>query len=440
MANILHFLKQALPADLKFNTKPDYYLITAILLVASIPLGYAVSNAALGLFVAATLFGFRKQNFRVSTVLLLPVLLFALMCLSTLWSINLPQTVKALSKNLPMLLIPLCFMVRPVTRSQVNTLLKYYSMAMVAYALWYLVRAIVRYWLSGNSSVFFYHELTTNDVNAIHVSLYMGLAFFYYINRSGKKIMHYLAIAIFAVMILLLSSKSLIITTFAMVGVYFLFFSEYKAKLKITFIASIIGMTVAVIVFVPKIRERFVIETSTFFTKNTVNHSIGNDQAKVYNISVDEALNQQSFNYNDYFPGIALRVFLTRIFTEMAAEDDIWITGYGLNAAQDKIREKVESYNLYPGYGEFNFHNQYIQNFAELGVFGLLIFLAIIVINAKNSFSRKDFVHISLAFLLITLFLTESLLSRQRGILFFMVFYCVFNAVKAREYQEIKEV
>lgn len=437
MANILHFLRKALPTDLKCGTKPDYYLITAILLVASIPLGYAVSNAALGLFVATAIFSFKKQNFKVSFVLLLPVLLFALMCLSTLWTVNLPQSTKALSKNLPVILIPLCFMVKPVVRTQVKTLLKYYSAAMVLYAVWYLLRAFVRYMLSGNSNVFFYHELTTSDVNAIHVSLYMGLAFFYYIAHPVKGKLQYVLLALFSILILLLSSKSLIVTIFAMVAAYFLFFSGYRAKLKLLVVTVLIVVTASVVLLVPKIRERFLIETSTAFTKNTVNHTIGD---YVYNVSINEAINDSRFGPNDYFPGVALRVFLTRIFFEMADRDDAWVTGYGVNAVQEKIREKVTGYNAYPGYGDFNFHNQYIQSFAELGVFGLLILLAIIVINAKNAFSRKDFVHISLAFLLITLFLTESLLSRQRGILFFMVFYCAFNVVKPREYQEIKEV
>ena len=69
------------------------------------------------------------------------------------------------------------------------------------------------------------------------------------------------------------------------------------------------------------------------------------------------------------------------------------------------------------------FHNQYVQNFAELGVIGFLLLLVILFINTKNAFATKDFIHIAFAILMISLFLTESFLWRQRGVLFFMLFY-----------------
>lgn len=441
MANISHSLKKALQADFSTGSKPDYYLIAALLLVISIPLGYAVSNIALGIFVAASLIQFNKKNINSGIALLLPTVLFSIMLLSLTWSLNFQQSFKAISKNLPFLLIPLCFIMKPFSSRQVKTLLKYYSGAMVMYALSYIIRAIIRYLLSGNADVFFYHELTTKDVNAIHVSLYMGVALFYFITASTAKLkIRYIAIFILSATILLLSSKSLIITTFVLVGVYFLFYSDYKANVKITVMAALFFGIVLSLIMLPKIRERFTIETATMFTDNTINRSIGSKNAKVYNVTLHEALGQQKFRHNDYFPGVALRAFQARIFFEMMREDNAWFTGYGVNASQDKIREKASKYNLYPAYGEFNFHNQYIQNFAELGITGLLILLAMLGLNLKKALQNKDFVHISLAILLITLFLTESLLSRQRGIIFFIMFYCLLNTYHGNWRTELKEI
>jgi len=441
MANISHSLKKALQADFSAGSKPDYYLIAALLLVISIPLGYAVSNIALGIFVAASLIQFNKKNINYGIALLLPTLLFSIMLLSLTWSLNFQQSFKAVSKNLPFLLIPLCFIIKPFSSKQVKTLLKYYSGAMVIYALSYMIRAIIRYLLSGNTDVFFYHELTTKDVNAIHVSLYMGIALFYYISRLGiKSKLRYTSIFILSILILLLSSKSIIISILALVGVYFFFFSHYRARIKMAGIATVIFSILMAIILLPKIRERFAIEIGTMFTENTVNKSIGNESARVYNVSLHEALYSQQFNPNDYFPGTAFRIYQARIFFEIMSEDNVWLTGYGLNASQDKIRAKAIQYKLYPGYGEFNFHNQYIQNFAELGIGGLIILLIMLAINVKNAVRHKDFVHISLAILLITLFLTESLLSRQRGILFFMAFYCMLNAATDGKHRDIKEI
>ena len=61
------------------------------------------------------------------------------------------------------------------------------------------------------------------------------------------------------------------------------------------------------------------------------------------------------------------------------------------------------------------------QNIGELGF--------ILSLNIKNAIKSKDFVHIAFAILMISLFLTESFLWRQRGVLFFMIFYCLFNTM-----------
>jgi len=163
-------------------------------------------------------------------------------------------------------------------------------------------------------------------------------------------------------------------------------------------------------------------------TENTVNQDIGTATEKVYNVSVKKAWTQDQFRKNDFFPGTAFRVYQIRIFKEMLQEDAIFLTGYGLNAADFKIAEKGKQHNLYEDYWLKNFHNEYIQIFAELGIFGLLLLIAMLFVNIKNALKTKDFIHISFAVLMISLFLTESFLCRQRGIVFFAIMYCLLNA------------
>jgi O-antigen ligase len=107
--------------------------------------------------------------------------------------------------------------------------------------------------------------------------------------------------------------------------------------------------------------------------------------------------------------------------------------GFGLNASLVKIEEKGKKYDVFlgdektEGYQMKNFHNQYIQNFAELGVIGFVLLILILGLNLKNALKSKDFIHIAFAILMISLFLTESFLWRQRGVVFFALFYCLFN-------------
>jgi hypothetical protein len=153
----------------------------------------------------------------------------------------------------------------------------------------------------------------------------------------------------------------------------------------------------------------------------------------VKNISIMEAWNSKTFSPNDFFPGTAFRVYQARLFFEFLKEEPIFWTGFGLNASYQKLEEKGIKYNIFlgddknEGYQKKNFHNQYIQVFAELGVIGFVLFLLILIINTKNAFQSKDFMHIAFAILMISLFLTESFLWRQRGVVFFTLFYCLFN-------------
>ena len=101
------------------------------------------------------------------------------MVLSFFWSVDRSLTLPALSKELPLFLIPLGFLFwKENTFQKTNILLKYYSYTMVLYVVFYLLKATIRFIATGSTDVFFYHELVTKDVNAIHVSVYVSVSFF----------------------------------------------------------------------------------------------------------------------------------------------------------------------------------------------------------------------------------------------------------------------
>ena len=186
--------------------------------------------------------------------------------------------------------------------------------------------------------------------------------------------------------------------------------------------------------FVGKIKERFKEEYETIMTDSSVNDVITKENQPVYNVSIKQAWTNEKFSPNDYFPGTAFRVYQFRVFTEMLQENPIFWNGFGLDASYSKIQEKGIHYNLFlgddnqEGYQTKNFHNQYVQVFAELGIFGLIILLAMITISLRTAIKSKNFISVAFAVLLLSLFLTESFLWRQRGITFFILMYCLINS------------
>jgi len=434
MENIFNFLNNVW-LDLKAENKSNFSFVPFLLLVCSIPLPFGIVNAFFGLFMLSVLIKATKNQFKIQLCLVFPILLFLLFSLSILWSIDVSKSIKALPKTAGLFLIPLAFMImKPFSKEQVLKIIKYYSFSMVLYVFFYLIKATFRYLSSGNQDVFFYHELVTEPVNAIHVSVYVAIAFFYFFNIIRKT-----SVAIFCAFLLfgfllLLSSKNIIATFLVLAFLNYLFLLKKHVNRKTELLLVSIAFVVSFLFF-GNIKERFNEEFQSNFNQNVEGSTFNRNMQGVNVISIKEAWNNEKFTPNDYFPGTAFRVLQIRFFYELLTEDSILFKGYGLNAAQKKIEEKAIDYNLFQGYENEagyqskNFHNQYVQIFAEVGVFGLLFIVTMLFFNIKKTIQTKDFIHFAFAVLMISLFLTESFLSRQRGVLFFTLFFCVFNSL-----------
>ena len=432
MENIFNFSKNVFQ-NLKqeYNNHPS--LLFVLLALLCIPLGYAFNSLSLALLIIITLINFKKADFGFKNYLIFPIVLYLLMLLSLTWSIDTDRTIAAISKELPLLLFPICFLLfRTFSDDEKQKIIKGFSYGMVAFAVYYLINASIRFLSSQDTSVFFYHELVTKDVNAIHVSVYMSVSFFYFLVKPIKTNWDKLALAILFLMVFLLSSKNIVVVFIGLLGYYYLFFSKTAKKLRLR------NLILAIVIllsfpFIGKVKERFKQEYETIMTDSSVNDVINKGSETVYNVSIKQAWNNDTFKPNDFFPGTAFRVYQFRIFTEFLQEEAIFWKGFGLDASYPKIEEKGVQYHLFlgnqyqEGYQKMNFHNQYLQVFAELGIFGFLLLLIMLALSIRNAIQSKNYFHIAFSVLMISLFITESFLWRQRGVTFFIVMYCVLN-------------
>ena len=432
MENIFNFSKNVFQ-NLKQEYNNHASLLFVLLALLCIPLGYAFNSLSLALLIIITLINFKKADFSFKNYLIFPIVLYLLMLLSLTWSIDTDRTIAAISKELPLLLFPICFLLfRTFSDDEKQKIIKGFSYGMVAFAVFYLINASIRFLSSQDTSVFFYHELVTKDVNAIHVSVYMSVSFFYFLVKPIKTNWDKLALAILFLMVFLLSSKNIVVVFIGLLGYYYLFFSKTAKKLRLRNLILAIVILLS-LPFIGKVKERFKQEYETIMTDSSVNDVINKGSETVYNVSIKQAWNNDTFKPNDFFPGTAFRVYQFRIFTEFLQEEAIFWKGFGLDASYSKIEEKGVQYHLFlgnqyqEGYQKMNFHNQYIQVFAELGIFGFLLLIIMLALTIRNGIASKNYFHIAFSVLMIFLFITESFLWRQRGVTFFIVMYCVLN-------------
>ena len=442
MGNIYNSLNNVIQNLINEN-KSNRSFIPILLVLFTIPLSFAINNISLGIFLLVALITLKKEHLKFQKELIFPILLYLLMAISYFWSIDSKETISALSKEVPLLIIPLGFLIfKTNTSDQKRKIIEYYSFFIVAFVLYYLVRAIVRYFIFEDSRMFFYHGENDNDyglvpklLNAIHMSVFVAVAFFHFFTKEIKsKADHVISVLLFG-FILLLSSKNIILVVVFLSLINIFFFSKTAHRLRLRNVI-VFGLLLGILFSIGRIKDRFKVEFQTNTDKSLSANVIEGIPPGVHYVSIAEAWSNPMFTPNDYFNGTSFRVYQFRIFTELIKENNTFFTGFGLNASYPKIKEKAAQYNLYmgvendpdSGYQSKNFHNQYVQNFADLGVFGFLILFIMLFVNIKNAVKSKDFVHFAFAFLMISLFLTESFLWRQRGVVFFTMMYCLFNS------------
>jgi O-antigen ligase len=121
-------------------------------------------------------------------------------------------------------------------------------------------------------------------------------------------------------------------------------------------------------------------------------------------------------------------------YTSVASRFMIWESGYevikqnpvfgaGTGDAKDKLLEEAQKKNyILLVEKNVNYHNQYFQTMAAIGLPGLFLLLGSIVIGVAYGIQKRDYLCLSFFTIIAISFLTESVLERQTGVIFYSLF------------------
>ena len=130
--------------------------------------------------------------------------------------------------------------------------------------------------------------------------------------------------------------------------------------------------------------------------------------------------------------GRAIRIQKWLNTFELIAEQPFLGTGTG--DLQDELQKVYKKNHFELAYvNKFNPHNQYLQTWATYGIPGLFFLLGIIVVSLRYAWGRKNPLYFILIFLLAFSMITESILERQKGVVFFSFFLLLFAAYYLNE-------
>ena len=390
-------------ANIVTSQKTYIFLISSLFIAIPLQYGYSTGILVSLLLVSFLSLKYHKPEWNVAY--LIPFGLYALMLVSLFWSINVKESIRGLERQLGLVLIPLAFIcMPPITKETKKAILYYFSLGMAAFAVFFMLAASIAFVKTNDTSVFFYHALVSAlDLNAIYVSVLTSLCLVFLLFKSKKTLITVLAIAILSVFLLLLASKTIIVATFILL--IFGLFKTFKRKTIIVSLLVFTAILIGLILFPNPVKKRF------------------DREIKASNI--EEVLSRKKFNKVYDWTGTTIRLFQGRIFYEMLDEDDAFITGYGINTSQSKIIEKQKEYNLWQGYYTYNFHNQYLQAFAETGIVGLVFIALFLIVLFKQYLATNDIFFLAVFFIMLAVFVTESYIWRQRGLYHFLLLYCL---------------
>lgn len=395
------------------NKNYNIFEVLLALILITLPLGFAVNSISIILFLLITIYSAIVNGFKLefNTINILFVGFYILCLCSLFWTNNLENSKEGLIRFLSYITIPIAFVLNNNTKIRNKVVFNAFSKSLVVYGVYTLVLGVLKAIQNKDISYLFYHKLSNNlsNMNAIYLSVFMSFGIAYFLNKKIKSKLDVFCAIFLSLFLILLSSKIIITITFLLSITLFL--KEFKLnkislKNKVLIVVSLLFLSIASLNFVNRFKSEF----------NTT--------------KIGEVLHKKDFGDVYLWSGAGLRIFQIKAFTEILAEQKNFFLGSGLNNSQNSLNKKYIEYNLYSGFLNYNYHNQYVQIFAELGIIGLVLLLLIVFLILRNAIKHKNYFLISFIILILVVCITESFLWRQRGMVFFITITLLFSQRK----------
>ena len=328
---------------------------------------------------------------------------------SVFWSVAPEISMRGILLKLPFVFCPVMFaMVKRPDKFQQRLVFFGLVIGVLIIDLICMFKSVYHYYIYSDLDIFLYHNLSEQGgLNAIYLSLINGLVLIslVYTKEDIPLWFRSLMAILIGVILLLLQSRMIII------GLILIFMGAIIWQIRVKK-AKVFSILVSF----------FIVAAIGFsFLKSSDRLS------ELEDLQINQVLHETDLS-NLKVNGISIRLFQYRMFYELMSEEPLRIfTGYGLKAQQVKLNEKYQKYNLYTGNEEekgltgLSFHNQYIYTWLSCGVFGFIVLFMIIwdLISAKSR-SKNQLILILSTQLFALSFLSEMILERHRGAIFFL--------------------
>jgi len=217
-----------------------------------------------------------------------------------------------------------------------------------------------------------------------------------FIKKTTLKLLTISIILLFVFMIYLLQSRASFITFFVVI-VFLILYEIKKHNNKKLIISGIFVISVSV---------TFILSSSAFQEGFNKLNKILSNKNKLEIVKKDAR-------------------FQTWYSAKEVIKENFWF-GTSPPDVYKELTNIYIKYNFPVKEKELNAHNQYLESFAGLGVFGFISLMSILICGFIYAYNKKHYLLFFLLLISSINFLFESMLNRMAGILFMMFFYSLF--------------
>jgi len=340
------------------------------------------------------------------------VMFYALHVVSVLYSSNLQYAFFDLQVKLPFLILPFVLSSVTLREDELRKVKQAFIYGCAFASLYCIMYAFDKFVETSDASVFFYETFSKflhPTYFAILLNLAILIAFDEWLKNKNMKrsVKRLLAVSLplnLVAVVLLMSRTALVVFVLTAVIMVVILLKQKITVAKLKWIVGGAVLFIAVIAFSMNKFNRFAVVEST--VSSLAGGGSYADDKKGAN-------------------GFLTRIYIWKEAIKLICEHPV--VGVGCGDIKDElVKQYVKDDYALGVERRFNPHSQYLHTTVSLGIIGLLSLCAMLFLPLFYSIKHRDWVYVIFLLVIILNSLTESILERQAGILFFVFFNCLF--------------
>lgn len=358
-----------------------------------------------------------------------PMVFFLIILISSLFSRDIGSGFKQVEKNLLLILIPVTINALQGNRKVNQTfLLGVFTSATFVSTAILLITSVIRFINGSTVNTLFFHKFGSFfDLHPVYIAISVSVSIFFitdrYLRTINRSTLRFLPILLFFYGILILcASKAILISFIVLHIIHLLIILKGKNKYLSIVILNLFLILIVTTVNLDRFKEGFHFDITQFKPTQNI------DEAKIFS-------NIEKTNISD----LELRYIMLNIGLYHIWVEEKFFFGYGIGDVQHYTDYHYMIYNLAPGWYEgYNLHNQYLQILVSFGFFVLIFFCYYLFFSFKTAIQSGNLIYLLFLVLMTMVFLVESILSRNKGIIIFYFFNTLFIMKELNENSHIR--